>query len=663
MMRGSPKLSVLIFTYNRERMLAECLDSVVPTQANCEILIFDDASTDGTPELVGKYAERDPRIRYFRQPTNVGVTANVELAAREARGEFITFLADDDGVEPGNYERKVGILDDYPQIGFIYSLAYATDEHLQNRRIIKRPEYLDHSYIGGRGEFADLISGNYIYANSVLFRRSLMEEHGVMDRTLPPAAYPLSDWDLWLRYTFHTETAFINEPLVNVRFHTSALSIKSNDMAMGMVDVWRKWLVECPEPPTLDARTFERMRAVFLSEVQRLHAGDQPKVQACISAFEALREAATANASLAFARRTRGIHVTPRATPASVVWTGPAWAVGGMASDLRGMVSAAESVAPESLRLEELNWSQVLPGRELLSSTRRQQISDSFWRPLAPGSSHVQVWEAALEYLRAYEDQVSVARISFGYQGPPPGLLQAASKLHRVWVPSQFHRDALREHGIADEKLRILPTCIEMPEIRSASADGGTFRFLSMVRLPDPDLETTVRAFTKEFRFDEPVSLVLVVRMPNKSMDQLIEEIKALIPPEVIATGAIPPINLRAGPLSEDELSTLLGDCQAYFEPRPSTWGRGAVEAMAYGRPVVGLRIGANAELLDDDNSFSVSSDLTPEAFGRLMRQAFSAPDETRRRGAEARAAVAAKHSPRAVGEQLRKLIDELIQR
>src|SRR5438552_5035717 len=126
-----PRLSVLIFTYNRQRMLADCLDSVVPTTADCEIGVFDDGSTDGTAELVRGYAERDPRIRYFQQPTNVGLLANIEKAAKEARGEYITLLADDDSVEPGNYERKVAILEAYPRVGFIYSLAYAADENLQ----------------------------------------------------------------------------------------------------------------------------------------------------------------------------------------------------------------------------------------------------------------------------------------------------------------------------------------------------------------------------------------------------------------------------------------------------------------------------------------------------------------------------------------------------
>src|SRR5436309_889785 len=72
-----PRLSILVLTYNRERMLAECLDSLLPVQIpDCEILVFDDASTDGTPAVADEYAQRDSRVKYFRHQTNQGVFRN-----------------------------------------------------------------------------------------------------------------------------------------------------------------------------------------------------------------------------------------------------------------------------------------------------------------------------------------------------------------------------------------------------------------------------------------------------------------------------------------------------------------------------------------------------------------------------------------------------------
>jgi glycosyltransferase involved in cell wall biosynthesis len=661
-----PKLSIVVTTYNREHMLAKCLDSIVPTTANCEILIFDDASTDGTPALVHSYADSDARIRYIQQPVNLGVTANVELGVKQARGDFIALIADDDSVEPGNYERKAAILEAYPEIGFVYSLAYGADENLLNPRVLRRPEYLDHSYIGDRAEFADLISGNYIYGNSVVFRRSLIGDNAVIDRTLPTSAYPLSDWDLWLRMTLHTQTAFINEPLVTVRFHSATLSGMAGDMDMGMIAVWRRWLVDRQDPPTLDRRTWDRMQAVFLSEVQRLHSGDLPTAEASVAAFEDLRRAASVNASLSFAHRTRTIMTRTEApTGTAVIWTGPVWGIGGMASDVRGIGAAAEVAPSVVLRLEDLNWGE--PAVEPEPGEQRKRIDASLWRPLPAGGEHIHVWHGPLEHFHPdISEPITVARVVAGDEPPSTVLLDIAVGLDWLWLPSQFDCDVLAEAGVPREKLRILPGCVNVDDnsgVMSVDLETGRrFNFTSMVRLTDPGLEVLVRAFVREFKAKEDVALVLILRTPpGQSVEQLTAELQALIQREVGGvTRELAPINLRVGQLSEDGIRALLAASQAYVEPRPSTWGMGVLEAMARCLPIVGTQIGPNAGRLNSGNSFSIASALTPALLGRLMRQAFSSPKEARRRGVSARADVEAKHSPQAVGQRLRQLVDEL---
>jgi glycosyltransferase involved in cell wall biosynthesis len=638
---------------------------VLPTTVDCEILIFDDGSTDNTPELVRAYADGDPRIRYIQRPTNVGMMANFE-GMKEARGEFVTLLADDDSVELGNYERKVALLDTNPHIGFVYSLVYAADENLVSRQVIRRAEYLDHSYIGGRDEFTDLMSGNYIPANSVVFRRSLMDERGAMDRNLTPAAIPFCDWDMWLRYAFRTETAFINEPMVRARFHGGSMGQASTTLTWGQIDVWRTWLVDRPEPPALDKRTWERMHAVFVAEVQRLHADDPVQSQACLAAFERLRQDALANASLAFASRTRCITTGPESpTRASLVWTGPVWNMGGMASDLRGLAAAAEPCAKLSVRLEDLTWG--LPVAELTTDERLLRLSESVGRRYPAAHDHVHVWHGPLEYFRPDENaRARVARVAFGSGTPSPNMLEIAADVQALWLPSQFQCDVLAERGIPREKLRVLPGCVDVGnDVVAEAGDTGTgrhFNFTSMVQFEDPGFEVLVRAFAREFRADEDVALVVVVRMPaNKTNEQLINEVQHMIQRELgPVQRELASINFRVGVQAQETLATLLGASQTYVEPRPTTWGRGVLEAMATGVPVVGAQIGPNLELLSPDNSFAMASEATPESIGQLMRQAFSDPDETHRRGLRARADVAATHSVATVGARLRELVDEL---
>ncbi len=83
--------------YNGERFVREALDSLLAqTFTDFELLISDNASTDGTEMICREYADRDPRIRFVRQVENIGALANFEFVMRQARGEYFMWAASDD---------------------------------------------------------------------------------------------------------------------------------------------------------------------------------------------------------------------------------------------------------------------------------------------------------------------------------------------------------------------------------------------------------------------------------------------------------------------------------------------------------------------------------------------------------------------------------------
>src|SRR5437763_3474379 len=95
---GAPgqKVSVIIPTYNRAKLLAACLSSVLhQTHQNLEALVIDDGSTDETPALLQTLAKGDPRLRLLHQD-HKGAQAARNLGFQMATGEFINFLDDDD---------------------------------------------------------------------------------------------------------------------------------------------------------------------------------------------------------------------------------------------------------------------------------------------------------------------------------------------------------------------------------------------------------------------------------------------------------------------------------------------------------------------------------------------------------------------------------------
>jgi len=107
------RLSIAIPTFNRAECLRECLDSIrvalstVQAKGQCEVVISDNNSTDNTGSVV-KAFEKDIRIRYFRQATNIGAHANFRAVAALANGVDVWILGDDDKIVP---EAVLKILD------------------------------------------------------------------------------------------------------------------------------------------------------------------------------------------------------------------------------------------------------------------------------------------------------------------------------------------------------------------------------------------------------------------------------------------------------------------------------------------------------------------------------------------------------------------------
>jgi glycosyltransferase involved in cell wall biosynthesis len=111
-----PKITVGVPVYNSSALLAECLDCLVnQTFADFEILIFDNASTDATPDIVRSYAERDPRIKYHRQTENVGAMRNFYDAVCASQSPYFCWRAYDDLSSLDYLERLHDALETHPE--------------------------------------------------------------------------------------------------------------------------------------------------------------------------------------------------------------------------------------------------------------------------------------------------------------------------------------------------------------------------------------------------------------------------------------------------------------------------------------------------------------------------------------------------------------------
>jgi len=126
----TPRLSIGLPVYNGERYLAESIDALVgQTYEDFELIIADNASTDGTADICAEYQVKDSRIRYFRHERNVGGVPNHDFVFQKSRGEFFKWAAADDLYARDLLGRCVVALDEHPEVVLAHSWTAAIDVH------------------------------------------------------------------------------------------------------------------------------------------------------------------------------------------------------------------------------------------------------------------------------------------------------------------------------------------------------------------------------------------------------------------------------------------------------------------------------------------------------------------------------------------------------
>lgn len=122
------KLSICIPTHNRKKFLAEALKSIISQASDeIEITISDNASTDGTKELVRSFQKDFPRITYSRFSKNLGPDRNFLRAIELAKGEYCWFLGSDDRIEADGIKKVLHCLSIHPNLTGISVNATAYD--------------------------------------------------------------------------------------------------------------------------------------------------------------------------------------------------------------------------------------------------------------------------------------------------------------------------------------------------------------------------------------------------------------------------------------------------------------------------------------------------------------------------------------------------------
>jgi glycosyltransferase involved in cell wall biosynthesis len=166
-----PRLSVGLPVYNGEKYLGESIESLLgQSYKDFELIISDNASTDSTADICNHYANQDSRIRYIRQPRNIGLSPNHNFVVDQSRGEFFKWAAADDLYGRDLLQSCVNALDQHPDVVLAHSLTAAIDGDGNITQAYKYPLVTDspsaperfRSFMfGSSGLFEDPASGNH----------------------------------------------------------------------------------------------------------------------------------------------------------------------------------------------------------------------------------------------------------------------------------------------------------------------------------------------------------------------------------------------------------------------------------------------------------------------------------------------------------------------
>ena len=234
------KVSVLVPVYNGEAFLAECLESILAQDfADMEILIADDASTDGSAALVERYAARDSRIRWWKNPGNPGLGRNFNCCLRAAKGEYIKYVHQDDKLISRLAIRKmVEALDNHPEVSLVNSMSQVLDEH---SRVIELRKYFKPGVMDGRQVIVKCLErmSNMIGEPSVVMFRREQAARGFNEQL-----HHWLDLDLWFYLLEQGRFAYVAEPLCAFRRHAaqqSEIDRHSGVVSMENLALFKHW--------------------------------------------------------------------------------------------------------------------------------------------------------------------------------------------------------------------------------------------------------------------------------------------------------------------------------------------------------------------------------------------------------------------------------------
>ena len=257
----APKVSVLMSVYNGSRYIQESVESILnQTLTDFEFIIVDDGSTDNTWEILTKYADRDQRIKLFKNQENIGLTKSLNKGLKLAQGEYLARQDVDDISLSDRLKIQTDFLDLHLEVGVLGSDAELINDQGKSLGYLLVP--IEHeNTIEHASLQAYLLINNCLLHSSLMARRKLVQNIGGYDEELRYA----QDYRLWWQLGQLSHLASLSDILILVRRSGKNISTKNRlEQLLCAFKISLNALEESLEGQSLDKEAYQRFWWAYL---------------------------------------------------------------------------------------------------------------------------------------------------------------------------------------------------------------------------------------------------------------------------------------------------------------------------------------------------------------------------------------------------------------
>lgn len=239
MSENNPIVSVLMTSYNREKYIAEAIESVLASLfTNFELIIVDDCSEDRTVEIAISYEAIDKRIKVYVNEKNLGDYPNRNRAASYAKGKFIKYVDADDYIYPNGLEIIVNQMENFPEAAVgLFSLQQNIQKPFP---ILLNPKEAYEYNFFGQGLF-------HKAPLSVIIRKDAFEDVGGFS-----LIRHAGDFDMWHKMAQRFNFLLIQDHIVWSRDHDDQESKKHDiQVELNYTRIEKNYIIDNNSPLTL----------------------------------------------------------------------------------------------------------------------------------------------------------------------------------------------------------------------------------------------------------------------------------------------------------------------------------------------------------------------------------------------------------------------------